>query len=29
MDPLAPLLQHRRDGVLGEPVDLELGVELA
>ena len=29
MDPLAPLLQHCRDGALREPVDLQLGVELA
>ena len=29
MDSLAPPLEHRRDGVLGEPVDLEVGMELA
>ena len=29
MDPLAPRLQHRRHGMLREPVDLEVGVELA
>ncbi len=29
VDSLAPLLQHRRDGALGEPVDLQVGVELA
>ena len=29
MDPLAPLLQHRRDGTLREPVDLQIRVELA
>ena len=29
MDSFAPLLQHRRDGALGEPVDLQIGVELA
>ena len=29
MDPLAARLEHRRHRVLGEPVDLEVGVELA
>ena len=29
MDPLAARLEHRRDRVLGEPVDLEVGMELA
>ena len=29
MDPLAARLEHRRDRVLREPVDLEVGMELA
>ena len=29
MDPLAARLEHRRHRVLGEPVDLEVGMELA
>ena len=29
MDPLATCLEHRRDRMLGEPVDLEIRVELA
>ena len=29
VDPLAARLEHRRDRVLGEPVDLEVRVELA